>query len=119
MGRRLNEQVRCSSGRELMRSDENSNKFASDFSKRCDVELECSFSASGSTLFGWGLGYKIRCVMFRSFLGLLDDRALLKKARLIDLILVLMLLCTSRNLFQILAKFVLCFLLGAVRADVD
>lgn len=98
-GRRLNEQVRCSWGRELMRSNENSNKFASDPSKRCDVELKCLFRASGSTLIDWGLGYKIRCMMFRGSLGLLDVRALLKKARLIDLILVLIFLRTSRNVF--------------------
>lgn len=79
-GRRLNEQVRCSSGRELMRSKDNSNKFASDPSKRFDVELKCLFSASGSTLIGWGLGYKVRCMMFHGSLGLLDDRALLKKS---------------------------------------
>ena len=100
--------VRCSSGRELMKSNENSNKFASDPNKRCDVGLKCLFSASGSTLIGWGLGYKIQCLMFRGSLDLLDDRALLKKACLIGLILVLNLLRTSRNLFQILTKFFLC-----------
>ena len=63
-----------------MRSKDNSNKFASDPSKRFDVELKCLFSASGSTLIGWGLGYKVRCMMFHGSLGLLDDRALLKKS---------------------------------------
>ena len=92
-----------------MRSKRKSNGFASDPSKQCDVELKCLFSASGSALIGWGPGCKIRSMIFHSSLRLLDDRALLKKkAHLTDLILVLILLSTSRNLFQTLAKFVLC-----------
>lgn len=88
-----------------MRSKTKSNVFASDSSKRCDVELKCLFGASGSALIGWGLGQKIRCIFS---LGLLEDWALLKKARLTDLISFLILLRTSGNLFQKLAKFVLC-----------
>ena len=88
-----------------MRSKTKSNVFASDSSKRCDVELKCLFGASGSALIGWGLGHKIRCIFS---LGLLEDWALLKKARLTDLISFLILLRTSRNLFQKLAKFFLC-----------
>ena len=91
-----------------MRSKTKSNVFASDSSKRCDVELKCLFGASGSALIGWGLGHKIRCMVFHSSLRLLEDWALPKKARLTDLISVLILLRTSRNLFQTLAKFVLC-----------
>lgn len=85
-----------------MRSKTKSNVFASDSSERCDVELKCLF---GAALIGWGLGHKIRCIFS---LGLLEDWALLKKARLTDLISFLILLRTSRNLFQKLAKFVLC-----------
>lgn len=88
-----------------MRSKTKSNVFASDSSKRCDVELKCLFGASGSALIGWGLGHKIRSIFS---LGFLEDWALLKKARLTDLISFLILLRTSRNLFQKLAKFVLC-----------
>ena len=78
-------------------------------SKRCDVDEKCLFRASGSALIGWGLqGCKIRCMVFHSSLGLLDDKALLKKARLSDLILVLILLPTSHNLFLTLAEPVLC-----------
>lgn len=78
-------------------------------SKRCDVDEKCLFRASGSALIGWGLqGCKIRCMVFHSSLGLLDDKALLKKARLSDLILVLILLPTSHNLFQTLDEPVLC-----------
>ena len=78
-------------------------------SKRCDVDEKCLFRASGSALIGWGLqGCKIRCMVFHSSLGLLDDKALLKKARLSDLILVLILLPTSHNFFQTLAEPVLC-----------
>ena len=54
-----------------MRSKTKSNVFASDSSKRCDVDLKCLFGASGSALIGWGLGHKIRCLVFRSSLGLL------------------------------------------------
>lgn len=80
-----------------MISKKESDGFASDPSKRCDMEQKCLFSASESALIGWGLGCKIRCLVFHSSLGLLDDRALLKKARLTDLILVLILLRSSRN----------------------
>lgn len=80
-----------------MRSKKKSDGFVSDPSKRCDMELKCLFSASESALIGWGLGCKIRCLVFHSSLGLLDDRVLLKKARLTDLILVLILLRSSRN----------------------
>lgn len=90
-----------------MRSKTKSNVFASDSSKRCDVELKCLFGTSGSASIGWGLGHKIRCMVFHNSLVLLEDWALLEKARLTDLIVVLILLCTSRNLFQTLAKFVL------------
>ena len=84
-------------------------KELSDPSKRCDVDEKCLFRASGSALIGWGLqGCKIRCMVFHSSLGLLDGKALLKKARLSDLILVLILLPTSHNLFQTLAEPVLC-----------
>lgn len=55
-----------------MRSKKESDGFASDPSKRCDMGL-------------------------LDLLGLLDDRALLKKARLTDLILVLILSRSSRN----------------------
>lgn len=106
--RRLNEHARWSSGRELIISRRKSDEFATDPGKRCDVELKCLFRASGSALIGWGLGRKKRCIVFHSSLDLLDDRALFKKARLTDLILVLILLRTTRNLFQTLAEFVLC-----------
>lgn len=43
-----------------MRSKKKSDGFASDPSKRCDMELKCLFSASESALIGWGLGCKIR-----------------------------------------------------------
>ena len=96
MGRRLNTRA----SKVLLRKGVNEiYKELSDPSKRCDVDERCLFRASGSALIGWGLqGCKIRCMVFHSFLGLLDDKALLKKARLSDLILVLMLLPTSHNL---------------------
>ena len=98
-----------SPGRELMRSKRKSNGFASDPSKWCDVELKCLFSVSGSALIGWGTECAIRSMLFHSSLGLLNNRVLLKKkADSTDLILILILFRTSRNLFQTLAKFVLC-----------
>jgi len=84
-------------------------KELSDPSKRYNVDEKCLLRASGSALIGWGLqGCKIRCMVFPSSLSLLDDKARLKKARLTDLILVLILLPTSHNLFQTLAEPVLC-----------
>lgn len=51
--------VWCFFGRELMKFNENFNKFVFDFNKCCDVELKCLFSVLGFILIGWGLGYKI------------------------------------------------------------
>ena len=55
-----------SPGRELMRSKRKSNGFASDPSKRCNVELKGLFSVSGSALIDWGPGCKIRSMVFHS-----------------------------------------------------
>lgn len=53
-----------------MRSKKKSDGFASDPSKRCDMELKCLFSASESALIGWGLGCKMFGIQqFFGFIG--------------------------------------------------
>ena len=49
--------------------------------RRWDVEVKCWFNTSGSALMACGAGLRIRCMVFHSSFGLLEDKAFLWKER--------------------------------------
>ena len=64
------------------------------------VLIKKSLSLSGSALRGFLLGWRIRCVIFHTSFGLLEERAVLIKFRFVLLITDFILLRTSRKAFQ-------------------